>query len=186
MVGCLPCFSVLHCNMAAVQVACLTIPMNYSVFTTCLTKFYLQKWSTTIKDFFTFKSTGRSKQTSETVVIVDSTKDSLVYSLYLNGKPVYSKDMSLKTKNGQIVSYTFMSWTMLDRKSEMIMTGLGLLCFVFGVILLISPCFEDGEDGEKGADTCVSVKVQKSEKQNIDGYTVDEMRKSLLEDYQLL
>lgn len=144
----------------------------------------LQSWGKSIKEFFSFSSHSQgSKQTTESVMIVDNSKNSVVYALYLNGEPVYSKNLSFKSKNNQVVSYTFMSWTVFDRRTDLIMTGLAMICFILGMVLLLTPCFDDNPEDVKSE---VTVSKVKSEKQDYEKYAEDEMRRSLLEEYQLL
>jgi hypothetical protein len=141
----------------------------------------LQNWGKSIQEFFSFSSHGQgSKQTTESVMIVDNSKNSVIYALYLNGEPVYSKNLSFKSKNNQVVSYTFMSWTVFDRRTDLIMTGLAMICFILGMVLLLTPCFDDNVDDLRPE---VTVKV-KSEKQDFDSYAEDDMKKGLLADYQ--
>ena len=118
-------------------------------------------------------------------MIMDSSKNSVIYALYLNGEPVYSKNLSFKSKNNQVVSYTFMSWTVFDRRTDLIMTGLAMFCFILGMVLLLTPCFDDNDLDEimQGMQPEITTKV-KSEKQDTDSYADDEMKKGLLSDYQ--
>ena len=115
-------------------------------------------------------------------MIVDSSKNSVIYALYLNGEPVYSKNLSFKPKNNQVVSYTFMSWTVFDRRTDLIMTGLAMLCFILGMVLLLTPCFDENLDDLQDVEPEVTAKV-KSEKQDLESYADDDMKKGLLSDY---
>lgn len=140
----------------------------------------LQNWGKSIQEFFSLRSRGQgAKQTTESVMIVDSSKNSVIYALYLNGEPVYSKNLSLKTKNNQVISYTFMSWTVFDRRTDLIMTGLAMLCFILGMVLLLTPCFDESIDDIEGTSSKV-----KSEKQDLGSYAEDQdLKKGLLSDY---
>lgn len=138
----------------------------------------IQKWSKSIQGFFSFQR-PTIKKTTESVFIVDSNRNSVVYALYVNGAPVYSKSIKTKPQDNRMISYTFMSWTVFDRRVDMIMTTLALLCFIISIILLITPCSEDEEEqdaesGKKGV-----------EKQPEDVAIVfeEDLKKGLLEDY---
>lgn len=145
--------------------------------------YQLQSWGKSIQDFFNIRGRVQSaKQTTESVMIVDSSKNSVIYALYLNGEPVYSKNLSFKPKNNQVVSYTFMSWTVFDRRTDLIMTGLAMLCFILGMILLLTPCFDENLDDLEDVEPEVTSNV-KSEKQDLESYADDEMKKGLLSDY---
>lgn len=139
---------------------------------------YFQKWGKTIQEFFSFKGqTQGAKQTTESVMIVDSSKNSVIYALYLNGEPVYSKNLSLKTKGNQVVSYTFMSWTVFDRRTDLIMTGLAMICFILGMVLLLTPCLDET------IEEAPAERKGKLEKQDVEFYAEDDLKKGLLEDY---
>ena len=68
-----------------------------------------------------------------------------------------------------------MSWTIFDSRSDFIMSVLALLCLFLGILLLITPCFEnsDTDDQEKEA-----------ESQDLKTLTEDDdLKKNLLADY---
>ena len=157
-----------------------------------------QKWSRSVKEFFTFQK-PKPKKLTESVFIVDNNQDSIVYALYVNGQPVYAKSLHTKSNNNnRVITYTFMSWTVFDRRGDMIMTTLAILCFLMGLILLITPCFEEEEEESSCSDGCKNQKKDKKEaketktekaleKQDkaIALVLEQEMRKGLLEEFML-
>lgn len=133
---------------------------------------YFQSWGKSIKDFFSsLRDEKQKKQTTESVMIVDNSKNSILYAVYINGEPVYSRNVSFKSRNNQIVSYTFMSWSVFSRSSDFLFTSLALLCFILGLILLVTPCVDDEDEKceEAGCEKCA------------EDYA-DDLKKGLLED----